>query len=253
MQFRPAGYIPGKEQIQGTASATGEFGDQYGKLLALIGGGFVGWSVAAAVGADTAIIALARTAGQQFTWRAFATKASIDLGVQFGSNLVTKASVHEAIGEINLVSLLVAGVMPSEGWGASLRNSAVTAAVKTGVKYDKQGELHPYLTLPDLTSVKGAGAYFLDLVGGVLSDKVKGAVSAEAAPLYRMTTRIMLHSEQMAWRWFSANRIVLGTAGTIFGGSITDTAKDQVKDKLTEALPEPGKGAKKKPQPLPHR
>lgn len=261
--FIPAGYISGKNEFNAIASATGEFGRVYGNTLAATAITLGTFGVAAEFEIGTALLASTRGvlirfgsfAGKQatqfgtkileeFTLKNFLMKSGIDLSVQFGSGLLTKGNVRESFSDINIVSLLVAGLLPGEGWGPAFRNSAITSTVKVGGKFDKRGQLHAYFKLPDFSSIEGVGKYMLDLAGGVLSDKMKGLMAGEVAPVFRLSTRALAQSESAFWRWFSVQRVTLGTLGTVVGGSSVDSAKDRIKEQAENTLPKAEKAKK---------
>lgn len=254
-QFTPVGYIAGKAQIQGTASATGEFGRVYGHVLVGTAATFATLGVAAEFEIGTALLASTRgvlircgsaVAGQarglagkiaeEFTWKNFLAKALVDGSVQFGSGLITKHSAVRSAEDINLVSMLVAGILPGEGWRPALRNSAVNSTFKVVAK-DKGNGMRPYLELPELTTMEGAGKYLLNIGFGTLGDMFKGKLNEGVAPLFRLSTRLLSQSEYTALRWFSTQRVVLGTLlGTVGAGSVMDATKDQEKERWEKRL-----------------
>ena len=53
----------------------------------------------------------------------------------------------------------------------------------------------------------------------------------------KKATRVLGQSESSFFRWFSAQRVSLGTFGTVAGGAGLDAAKDKAKEKMEEHLP----------------
>jgi hypothetical protein len=84
----------------------------------------------------------------------------------------------------------------------------------------------------------------LDLAVGVLSDKMKGLVAGEVAPVFRLSTRALAQSESAFWRWFSVQRVTLCTLGTVVGGASVDSAKDWIKEQAENTLPKAEKAKK---------
>lgn len=85
------------------------------------------------------------------------------------------------------------------------------------------------------------GKHLFSVAFGAVEDKVHGAASEVAAPVYRLSLRMMEHSESAVLRWFAAQRVILGTLGTVTTAVGVDATKDKIKEQLEERLP----GAKK--------
>lgn len=254
-RFTPVGYISGKAQIQGTASATGEFGRVYFNFLAGTAATFATLGVAAEFEAGSALLTstrgvlircgsaaagqATRLAGQiaeEFTWKGFLSKVLIDGSVQFGSGLATKGSIRESAEEMNYLSMFVSGILPGEGFLPALRNSTITSTVKVGVRSNSRG-VHPYLELPELTTMNGVGKYLLDIGTGTFGEVLKGRLSEGISPVFRWSTRVLGRSGSASLRWFSVHRELLGTMlGTIGAGAAFDALKDHQKERLQDQV-----------------
>lgn len=265
VEFKPVGYIPGKDAFRATASATGEFGRVYGNTLAVTAASFATLGIAAEFEVGSALLASSRgvlirygsiASGQatrfgsfaysqgakfgaqvieEFTIKNFFAKALLDGTVQLGSGILTKHDVGKSLNDINIISMLVAGVMPGEGFRPALRNSIITSTFKVTGERDEKG-FHLYRELPDFTSITGVGKYLLNIGTGTVGDLVKLKVGGSTAPIFRAATRVMAQSESAILHWFSANRVMLGTMVTVGGSSLVDAIKDEEKERLIGKL-----------------
>lgn len=117
--FTPAGYVSAKQQIQGTASATGEFGRVYGNTLGVIVTIATG-GVALEAGAGTVAMEYAAPFMTKEVLTGAAVRAGTDTGVQLLSGFATgegsfaDRSIY-AVRNLNGTSIIVAALINTEG------------------------------------------------------------------------------------------------------------------------------------------
>ncbi len=195
VRFVPKGYIPGKDQFNGTASATGVFGQHAEKV-----------TIATATTIATAGL------GSSFGLaglgvRAFLGRFTIDAGVQFmGGLMAHDLNITEATEEINLTSSFLAGAFPDGRLLGSLRNNSVAALAEIKPAIDSKSLK---VEFADFRTLSGALNYAQKVGFGVATDHFMGKLSAMAAPARGASTSAMRRTANPNLRWIHAQRVQL--------------------------------------------
>ena len=195
VRFVPKGYIPGKDQFNGTASATGVFGRHAERIT---------------VATATTIATAGLGSGLGLTGlgvRAFLGRFTIDAGIQFlGGLMAHDLNVTEATEEINLTSSFLAGALPGGGLLGSLRNNSIGALAELKPSIDSKSLK---VEMADFSTLAGALNYAQKVGFGVATDHLTGKLSAMAAPARGASTSAMRRTANPSLRWVHAQRVQL--------------------------------------------
>ncbi|GAA4027366.1 hypothetical protein GCM10022409_09190 [Hymenobacter glaciei] len=240
-------YMSEADQVRSTASGTGVAGGYLEK-------GFMGLSVGimaaplVLAASETAVGGIVitgfRTLGmqmvKQFTWSTFRQKVFTDLFVQSAAGtLKNGADWKKTAGEINLTAPLVAWLLPGSTWSAAARNSIVKATLKANTTIDEENNISFRVQLPHLDSMEGFAKYLTDIGTDAVATMAKAKLVTGAIPAARWASQAMQRTGTAAGRWIAAQRVTLGTWGTIGTSVVSKVAKDQEKKRMTDRVEKP--------------
>ena len=222
LHFVPKGYIPGHEQFDAVASATGEFGKRTETATmytatTLATGGLGGAAGLTGMGV-----------------RAFMGRFAVDSSIQFAGGLMAhNLNLRGAFEEINLTSSFLAAALPGGRIWGSVRNNALAALAEIKPLY---AERRLKIEFAEFSTLSGALNYIQKVGFGVTADFLTGKMSAMVAPTRRSSVFAMRRATDPNIRWINAQRVqILGLynhvveASKFVGEGLSNMVEDQLK------------------------
>lgn len=222
LHFVPKGYIPGHEQFDAVASATGEFGKRAETATmytatTLATGGLGGAAGLTGMGV-----------------RAFMGRFAVDSSIQFAGGLMAhNLNLRGAFEEINLTSSFLAAALPGGRIWGSVRNNALAALAEIKPLY---AERRLKIEFAEFSTLSGALNYIQKVGFGVTADFLTGKMSAMVAPTRRSSVFAMRRATDPNIRWINAQRVqILGLynhvveASKFVGEGLSNMVEDQLK------------------------
>ena len=223
LHFVPKGYIPGYEQFDAVASATGEFGRRAEKATmytatTLATGGLGGAAGLTGLGV-----------------RAFMGRFVVDSSIQFAGGLMAhNLNMREAAEEVNLTSSFLAAALPGGKMWGSVRNNAVASQAEVKLVFEKERRFK--VDYAEFSTLSGALNYIQKVGFGVTADFLTGKMSAAVAPARRSSVFAMRRATDPNIRWINAQRVqIFGLynrvveASKFVGEGLSNMVEDQLK------------------------